>query len=79
MVRTQLQLSSELHGALRREAHARGVSMSAVVREALAERYDPPRRTPEQIAVALRLIGAFSDPQPDVSERHDDYLHGDLE
>ena len=71
MIRTQVQLTDEQAAALRRLAHERGVSLAALIREAverqIAAADDPWER-------AARAVGAFSSGKTDVSEEHDRYL-----
>jgi predicted DNA-binding ribbon-helix-helix protein len=77
LVRTQVQLAEDQYRKLKQEAHRRGVSMSALLREILGERYTRPRRSEADIEVGLRMVGVASDTADDVAERHDDYLYGD--
>ncbi|MDP8943934.1 MAG: ribbon-helix-helix domain-containing protein [Actinomycetota bacterium] len=73
MVRTQIQLTDGQAAGLKRLAVERGVSMAALIREAvdrtLAEG-DMAARHRRALAVA----GKFRSGRSDVSERHDDYL-----
>ena len=77
LVRTQVQLGEDQYRNLKQEAFRRGVSMSALLREILVERYTKPRRSQADIEVGLRMVGLASDSVDDVSERHDDYLYGE--
>lgn len=75
MVRTQIQLTEEQFKALKQRAAERGVSMAALVREAVDRglRHD---EIAARRARALSVIGRFRDKDgaTDVSVRHDDYL-----
>src|SRR5207249_609168 len=55
--RTQLQLDEALYDAVRRRAYERRTSVAAVVRETLAERFDPPQGAPARAAKGTR--GAY--------------------
>jgi hypothetical protein len=77
MVRTQIQLSEEQHRRLKAEAYRRGVSIAAVVREALAEKLGSTQAQPapgQAESAWLALIGCGHDTATDVSENHDKYL-----
>jgi predicted transcriptional regulator len=52
MVRTSLSLPDELAFVLQREARRRDTSVSAVVRDALAERFGAPSGAPREVAFA---------------------------
>lgn len=75
MIRTQIQLTQEQADALRQKAAQRGLSMAALIREALdraaAEDDDEARWQRAQ-----RSFGAFKADAPDVAENHDRYLDG---
>jgi hypothetical protein len=73
MIRKQIQLTEEQAESLRRLASERGLSMAAVIREALdrAIGVDEVARRRER---AIAAIGGFRSGLHDVSERHDDYL-----
>lgn len=75
--RTQLYLSAEQHAAVQRLARQRGLSMAAVVREAIQALVESTlARQPADGADPLAdLIGVFEGPG-DLAERHDDYLYG---
>jgi predicted DNA-binding protein len=71
MVRIQLQLSDEQAERLRRVAADRGVSLAAVIREAveaLVHDDDPSAGEQER---ALAVVGRFSSGRRDVSCEHD--------
>lgn len=76
LVRTQVQLKPEQHRKLKEEAFRRGMSLSALVREILEQRYA--RRPPKKIDLekAWAFVGAGRDSATDVSVHHDDYLAG---
>jgi hypothetical protein len=73
MIRQQIQLTEEQAESLRRLASERGLSMAAVIRDALdrAIGVDEVARRRER---AVAAIGGFHSGLHDVSERHDDYL-----
>ncbi len=76
MHRIQIQLTGEQERILREMARLRGASISALIREGVDYLIAPAkehRQAAQQRAIAL--IGLFTD-EPDVSVRHDDYLHG---
>jgi len=81
MVRTQIQLPEEQHRLLRAEAHRRGTSMAAVVRDlvaaGLSSQTSP--KTPRRYSALLDMIGCGRDTATDVSENHDAYLAGTRE
>lgn len=75
MIRTQISLTEDQARRLRRVASRRGVSMAAVIRDAIDRVI--PASSDEQIQRidrALALAGKFDSGLSDVSERHDDYL-----
>ena len=76
MKRTQIQLDESIYKLARQKAFDEGVSMAAVVREALAQ-YLTTDRTPALIMDDLGFVGVGSSDQGDlspVSERHDEAL-----
>ena len=75
MIRTQISLTDEQAEALRRLAAERGISMAAVIREALEEMT---RGTTEidRRKRALSVVGAFGSGAKDTSTEHDRYLAG---
>lgn len=75
MIRTQVQLTETQAEKLRRIAAARGVSMAAVIREAVDRLPDRDDRR-ERWARALAAVGKGHDRDgaTDVSVRHDEYL-----
>ena len=77
MERTQVQFDPEQAAALKRRAAEKGISVSAVVREAV-DRYLASDATEERIARVREAAGAFSSGLTDVSVEHDRYLAEDL-
>jgi hypothetical protein len=77
MVRTQVQLSEEQLGELRRLSAERGKSVAELVRLGV-ELYLSSQQKPDIRAIrerALRAAGRFSSGAPnDISEKHDAYL-----
>lgn len=74
MVRMQIQFTDEQQAELRYQARKRGISISAVVREAV-DRDLSFRETHEQAwARALAAVGAGRGDGTNVSERHDEFL-----
>ena len=78
LVRTQVRLREDQGRHLRPEAFRRGLSVSALLREILGQRYARRRRSEVDIEVGLRMIGVVSDTADDVAERYNDYLYGEL-
>ena len=76
MKRTQIQLDESIYKLARRRAFDEGISMAAVVREALAQ-YLTTDRPPALTIEDLGFVGVGSSDQGDlspVSERHDEAL-----
>ncbi|MFL5798708.1 MAG: ribbon-helix-helix protein, CopG family [Actinomycetota bacterium] len=73
MVRTQIQLTEDQVKRLKRVAAQRGVSMAAVIREAV-DRSIAPDDEDAKWERAMSVVGRFRSDRPDVSERHDDYF-----
>jgi len=76
LIRTQVQLTDEQYGKLKKVAAERGVSMAEVVREALdgvLERR-PAVSDEERRRKALAIAGRFASGLKDVGTRHDEYL-----
>lgn len=74
VVRTQIQLSEDEVAAVKRLAAARGVSMAAVIRDAV-DRYverEAEETLDQRWARSLAAIGGFRSGIPDLSQRHDD-------
>lgn len=76
LVRTQIQLRPEQHRKLKEEAFRRGMSLSALVREILEQRYGRHPRKKIDLEKAWAFVGAGRDSATDVAEHHDDYLAG---
>ena len=75
MIRTQIQLEEEQMQWLKKEANARGKSVSQLIREGIAifqaresQIHDMKKER------ALMAVGRFASDLSDVSERHDEYL-----
>jgi predicted DNA-binding protein len=78
MIRTQISLTEEQMHRLRSEAKRRGISLAALVREAVDaqvgdDEWDARKRR------AMEIVGAFHSGRSDISERHDIYLDPDYE
>lgn len=77
MVRVQIQFTESQSQRLREEAAARGVSLSAVVRQAIDDtvcaRQVRPSRD-ELLQRSLAAMGRFRSEAGDVSKRHDEYF-----
>ncbi len=78
--RTQIYLPAQQHGALKRLAKQRGVSLAQIVREALTAHMaaDPSaavRRETKVVDPLGDLIGCAKGPG-DLAKNHDDYLYG---
>lgn len=73
MIRTQIQLTEKQARKLKRMASERGVSMAAVIREAVERVTESPS---EDIIWkrALGAVGAFRGDKANVSEEHDRHL-----
>jgi predicted DNA-binding protein len=77
MIRTQIQLTEEQARRLKAIAAARGVSVSALIREAVEKAVavdDGPARRQR----ALAAVGRFRSGRSDVSAEHDRYLADDF-
>ena len=75
MIRTQISLTEDQMRRLRRAAEDRGVSIAAVIREAIEQTVpdeDADRMARQRRAFAL--AGAFDSGRRDTSERHDEVL-----
>lgn len=77
MVRMQIQFTEAQSALLRDEAAARGVSLAAVVRDAVDQalgsgRFRPSRE--ELVRRSLAAVGRFHSGTGDVSRRHDEYF-----
>ena len=78
MIRTQVSLTEEQMARLRREARRRGVSLAAVVRDAVDRSVpdDEVART-DRLERALRAAGSVASGSGDVAVGHDDVLSGE--
>ena len=77
MVRVQIQFTENQSQRLREEAAVRGVSLSAVVRQAVDETVCAGRARPsrdELLQRSLAAMGRFRSGTGDVSSRHDEYF-----
>jgi hypothetical protein len=77
MIRTQIQFTEEELSALRRESAQRGVSISAVVREAVDLSLAKAGRGASREELAQRAVavaGRFHSGLADLAARHDDYF-----
>jgi hypothetical protein len=74
MIRTQIQLTEDQAEGVKRIARERGISVAAVIREAveleLAGRSDRAERWQR----ALAVVGKYRSGLADVAEHHDRYL-----
>jgi hypothetical protein len=75
MVRTQVQLTEEQMERLRRASVERGVSIAALIREAVDRTLEVSDRE-RRWELAMSVVGTSRDVDgaTDVSERHDDYF-----
>ena len=75
MVRMQIQFTDEQIAELRNQARKRGVSISAVVREAVAHELRRRESHADAWARALSVIGSGrGGPPHDVGENHDEHV-----
>ncbi len=77
MKRTQIQLDATTYEALRRRAFERGLSLSALVRESLAQYLGAGKRKQRPTIQDFTFIGSGRSRQgrlSPVSERHDEAL-----
>jgi hypothetical protein len=70
MVRLQVQLTEEQVAALREMSGQTGVSLAALVREAVSSALER-RSGDDRWERAFGVVGAFDSGSSDVSERHD--------
>ena len=75
VIRTQISLTEDQMGRLRREARRRHVSLAAVVRDAV-DRFVPDEDAERNalIDALLSVAGTASSGTGDVAERHDEIL-----
>ena len=79
MIRTQIQLSPELHRALKRWAAERRISLAEAVRRCVASqlsRDTPASSRNDRVREALSVVGKYADPggASRVAKDHDDHL-----
>ncbi|MGH2407392.1 MAG: ribbon-helix-helix protein, CopG family [Candidatus Limnocylindrales bacterium] len=75
MQRAMISLTTEQARRLRRTAEARGVSMAAVIRDAIDEIPEAPMTDREYLVHrALAVIGKYHSGLQDVAEEHDKYF-----
>lgn len=74
MERTQISLTSSQARELRRLARMRGMSMAALIREAVDRAYGLDTSEHARWQRALASVGGFRSGRSDVSERHDELL-----
>jgi hypothetical protein len=72
--RTQISLTSSQARELRRLARKRGMSMAALIREAVDRAYGAGASDDARWQRALASVGGFRSDRSDVSERHDEML-----
>lgn len=77
MVRTQISLTEEQYVAVKRLAAERGMSLSAVIRDAVDRCVAMSSRSPWE--TMMSAAGSVSSGLGDVSVNHDDYLYGPLQ
>ena len=74
MIRTQIQLTQEQARRLRVVASERGVSVAALIREALDRYLATADRSASVRDKAIAAIGGFHSGRHDVAEAHDEHL-----
>lgn len=79
MRRTQVYLSEREYEAVRTNSFKERISISALLRRLVDEQLLGRTRQKKKNAAEwlLSVAGTIHDPQPDVAERHDDYLWGE--
>jgi hypothetical protein len=73
MIRRQIQVDEQQWGALMKVATAQGVSAAELVRQGIRHVLKQTKTREQLWQDASELVGSIHD-EPDVSERHDDYL-----
>jgi septation ring formation regulator EzrA len=73
MIRTQITLDEDQHRFLKKRAYETGMSLSALIRQAVNELRTREARNQQR---AMELLGAFESDREDVAEKHDDYFPG---
>jgi hypothetical protein len=74
MQRTQIQLTDEQLSKLRRAAAARGISVAALIREAVDRELLDEADLSTRWERALSVVGKHQGDPANVSEDHDEYL-----
>lgn len=76
MIRTQISLTQDQMQRAKRAAARRGVSLAALIRQALERElsHDAP---PAEATIASQLRGRYRSGRSDVAEHHDDHLGAD--
>jgi metal-responsive CopG/Arc/MetJ family transcriptional regulator len=79
MVRTQIQLTAELHRKLKRWSRQLGISLSEAIRRCVTEKLERVEEAPSREAMvraALSVCGKYSDPRgaDRVASNHDRWL-----
>jgi len=74
MVRTQVLLTEHQHTVLKDLSRESGLSLSALVRQAVEKMFE--ERTRARLTSIDSLLGAFEGGPSDVAENHDHYLWG---
>jgi hypothetical protein len=75
VIRTQIQLTEEQMERLRRASAARGISIAALIRDAVDRSLDDGDRE-RRWDLAMSVVGKYRDLEgaTDVSTRHDEYF-----
>ena len=78
MIRTQIQLNEDLVKELKKIANLCDISIAELIRQCIRQHLKMIFVTnkEEQWKRASLLLGKFTTPDDDISERHDDYLKG---
>ena len=77
MIRTQIQLTEEQARELKRVAAQRGISVSALIRQAI-EKAVAVDAGPAKRQRAMAAVGRFRSGRKDISTEHDRYLAEDF-
>ena len=79
MKRTQVYFDEREYEAVREISFKERISISALIRRLVDEQLLGRTRRKKKNAAEwlLSMAGTIHDPQPDVAERHDDYLWGE--
>ena len=76
MVPVCLRLEKDVHQKLREEAGRRGLSLAALVREVIGERFTDASRSERDVSAAMAFVGSGRSGKGDISTHHDEYLAG---